>query len=140
MKIYQFYSDYNDSHNVNMPDKIRDNDKPIPEKYRSKKLDLFITGIDELLTPYLNHYTAAQIWWSESKKDWRVYLLYSSDIKEIKLVKEKYYDTIKELDEFPHYMPNNLFSFLVECQFTEDWNDYKKLMNKYSVSYQTKAL
>lgn len=137
MKIYQFYSDFNDQYNKNIPKEIRDDvhydDKPIPQKYRSKNLDLFITGVDELLPDDLKHYTAAQIWWSDNNNGWRAVLWFSDNMEEIKLVKEKYYDSIKELDQFPDYTPIHLFAFLTECQFAEYWEEYKELMEKYSV-------
>lgn len=144
MKIYQFYSDFYDQHNRSIPSEIRDdanyNDKPIPEKYRSRNLDLFITEIDDLLPPDLKHYTAAQIWWSENRNDWRVELWFSSNMEKIKLVKEKYHDSIKELNQFPDYTPIHLFAFLVECQFAEYWEEYRELMEKYGVRTTQKPI
>jgi len=144
VKIYQFYSDFNDQYNNNIPSEIRDNanyyGKPIPEKYRDKNLDLFITDIDQFLPEDLKHYKAAQIWWSDNRKDWKVELIYSNNMEEIKLVKEKYYDTIKELNKFPEYTPINLFAFLISCVFAEYWEEYKELIYKYKVNTSNKPM
>lgn len=144
MKIYQFYSDFNDQYNRNIPKNVRDdihyNNKPVPEKYRGRNLDLFITGIDELLPEDLKHYTSAQIWWSDNRKDWVVDLWYTNNMEKIKLVKEKYYDTIKELNQFPDYTPIHLFAFLIECQFVEYWEGYKEAMDKYTIKTTQKPI
>jgi len=49
MKIYEFYSDWNDKYRRDIPDEIKNGveyyDDVMPKKYRSHINDIFITGV-----------------------------------------------------------------------------------------------
>ncbi len=137
MKIYQFYSDYNDSWNSDIHQDIRwkvsTSNAPMPEKYRSPELDLWITDFGPM-PEYITQFKAIQIWYSKKSNQWKIEFYGTDDPDKIRLVKEKYLDTFKQINKWPDFVPQDVLYFLIKIHFV-DYDEYRKLNEQYNVKY-----
>jgi len=141
MKIYQFYSDYNDEHDYKRIPKdilfdVQMSSLPIPEKYRSKELDLFITDFGPMPND-LPQFKSFQVWYSKKTNLWKTDFYWSDNINELKLIKEKYLDTFKQIEEWPSFVPQDPLRFLVQLHFVY-YDDYITLREQYNTKFHSK--
>lgn len=136
IKIYTFYSDFNEKYSSKIPKEIAygtDMGKPIPEKYRNKRLDVFIEGLDKY-SPNFMRLNSAQIWYSEKRNEWKLDYRENKIVHDKHLVKDIYKDTIKEVSTFPSYMPSwPLRVILMIAINKEDFEVVEKIIDDHNV-------
>lgn len=146
MKIYQFYSDFNDRYNFKqIPRDVLDDvdrGKTMPEEYRDGRYDIFITDIGDW-APSLYGWQGAQIWYNKNKDGWKLDFWWSDDLDEIALVSKKYKDTIRVLEKFPSYIPSwPLHAIIALGWESVEKNIYniRKLIDYYNININKKGI
>lgn len=133
MKIYQFYSEWNDKHNPKASSRIRfDYNQPIPEKYRSHILDIVIVSKKSLLPKDIAQRRVIQIWYSIIHDKWRINFYPDEAFNSI--ADDKYKNTFKEIKDLPNYVPNDIFKLLIEMSFEPYYERKKELLEKYNAT------
>lgn len=146
MKIYQFYSDFNDRYNFKQIPRdvldVVDRGAPMPEQYRDKRYDIFITGIGDW-APAMYEWEGAQIWYNKNKDEWKLDFWWTDNLNEVSIVSKKYKDTIRVLDKFPSYMPDWPLKAIISLGWVAAERDYRKirsLVGYYNININKKGI